>query len=398
MKKQDVVVVGGGFGGVKACLELSKHSAFRVTLVANKPFFEYYPMMYHTAAGGSKTVSSIPLGEIFKDKRINIIIDEATKLNRKDKTITLKNGQTIEYKALILSLGSITNYYNIDGIAEYSYGIKSLHDAEKLKKHLHDNLQDPIHREDRYMVIGGGPTGIEIASALPGYIKHLRKKHGVRGRGQPKVELVEAGPRLLARMPHSVSRALSRRLRKLGVKLIFQKPVQSESADTLLLGGKQITTKTVIWTAGVANNPFFKQNKFIMSDNGKVKVDQALQAWPGIFVIGDNADTEYSGMAQTALHDAVFVANNLIRHTEGEEPLKYKPKKPVHVIPVGKRWAMVAWGNLHFYGRLGWLVRKAADWIGYRDIEPWWKATNRAMSDTQLEDKCLICATKVNQA
>lgn len=396
MRKQEVVIVGGGFGGVKSALELAGHASFRVTLVADKPFFEYYPMMYHTATGGSKVVSTVPLGEIFKGKRINIIISEAKTLQRKNKTIRLKNGQKLSYNILILALGTVTNYFDIPGMAEYSFSIKSLQGAEKLKQHLHDNLMDPVHREDRYIIIGGGPTGVEIAGALPEYIKYLRKRHGVKGRSKPRIELVEAAPRLMPRMPHSVSRALAKRLRRLGVRLHFKKPVQSESADTLLLDGKPIRTKTVIWTAGIANNPFFKDNNFLLSENGRVQVDQLMQAWPGIFVIGDNADTKYTGMAQTALHDAMYVTKNLKRWAAGKQPHIYKPKRPIYITPAGKGWAVVSWGGLHFYGRIGWWLRKAADWIGYRDVEPWWKATDRLLADRLREDNCLICATKVH--
>ena len=170
MKKQEIVVVGGGFGGIKSALELSKYSYFKVTLVADKPFFEYYPMMYHTASGGSKVVSTIPLGELFAGKRIEIIIDKAIKINRGKKTLKLASGQIIDYDAIIFALGTTTNYFGIKGMDKYSFGIKSLKDAEILKTHLHKNLMDPIHREDRYVVIGGGPTGIEIAGALQHHI------------------------------------------------------------------------------------------------------------------------------------------------------------------------------------------------------------------------------------
>lgn len=396
MRKQEVVIVGGGFGGVKSALELAENPAFRVTLIADKPFFEYHPKMYHTATGGSRIVSSIPLGEVFENKRIHILIDKVVKLDRKSKTIKLESKEKIQFDALILALGTVTNYFGIPGMEEYSYSIKSLHDSEKLKAHLHDILMDPIHRTDHYIIVGGGPTGVELAGELPSYIRHLRKMHGLRGMGKPKVELVEAAPRLMPRMPESVSRALARRLRKLGVKLHFKKPVQSESADTLLLDGKPIRTKTVIWTAGIANNPFFKDNHFILSENGRVQVDQLMQAWPGIFVIGDNADTKYTGMAQTALHDAVFVTNNLKRHVAGKPPKAYKPKLPVYITPAGKKWAVVVWGKFHAYGRLGWMLRSAADWIGYRDVEPWWKATDRLIADNKSEHNCLICATKVH--
>lgn len=396
MKKREIVIVGGGFGGVKSALELAGRQEFHVTLIANKPFFEYFPMMYHTATGGSKVVSSIPLGDIFRNKRIEIIIGEADKLDRDKKTIKLKSGTKIKYDAIILALGNVTNYFGIPGLEEYSFGVKSLKDAEELKSHLHQQLTDKRAPDSRYIVIGGGPTGIEVAGALPEYIRYLMKMHGIKGKRKVHVDLVEASPRLMPRMPESVSRALAKRLRKLGVKLYFKKPVQSQSADTLLLDGKPIRSHTVIWTAGMANNPFFSKNKFILSENGKVKVDELMQAWPGVFVIGDNADTKFTGMAQTALYDAKFVTKNLKRHAEGKRPYAYKPKAPVYVTPAGRGWAIVVWGKLHFYGRLGWWLRRASDWVGYRDMEPWWKATDRLLDDARREDNCLICATKVH--
>lgn len=395
MKKQHVVVVGGGFGGVKSALELAGNPHFQVTLIANKPFFEYYPMMYHTATGGSKVVSSIPLGEIFEGKRIHIVIDTAKKLDRKNKVLKTESGSKIEYDILIMALGNVTNYFGIPGMAEYSFGIKSLHDAEKLKEHLHKQLTRNGAPDANYIIIGGGPTGVELAGALPGYIKHLMKLHGIKGKHKVHVDLVEAAPRLMPRMPESVSRSLHKRLRKLGVKIYYGKPVQAETADNLLLDGKPVRSHTVIWTAGLANNPFYKENNFIMSENGRVQVDQLLQAWPGIFVIGDNADTPYTGMAQTALHDAVYVTKNIKRHADGKRPYAYKPKKPVYITPAGNYWAVVVWGKLHFYGKLGWLLRRAADWLGYRDIEPWWKATDRLMADDKKENNCLVCATRV---
>lgn len=396
MNKREVVIVGGGFGGVKTALELAGHKSYNVTLVANKPFFEYYPMMYHTATGGSKVVSSIPLGDVFQNKKIHIVIDEAKKLNRTKKTLVLASGQKLEYDILVLALGNVTNYFGIPGMEEYSYGIKSLHDAEKLKAHLHDQLVDKREPDANYIIIGGGPTGVELAGALPSYIKYLMKRHGIKSKKKIHVDLVEAAPRLMPRMPESVSRSLARRLRRLGVKLYFGRPVQAETADTLLLDGKPVRTHTVVWTAGIANNPFYKENGFILSENGRVQVDQLMQAWPGIFVIGDNADTKYTGMAQTALHDAMYVSKNLKRHADGKSPLVYKPKTPIYITPAGKGWAVVVWGKFHVYGRLGWWLRRAADWLGYRDVEPWWKATDRLMADRLREDNCLVCATKVH--
>src|SRR5688572_18281578 len=104
------------------------------------------------------------------------------------------------------------------------------------------------------------------------------KKHGIKDR-KVHIDLVEAAPRLMPRMPHAVSRAFAKRLRKLGIKLYLHKTVQAETADALMVNGKPIRSHTVIWTAGIANNPFFKDNGFMLEQNGKVQVDTQLRAW-----------------------------------------------------------------------------------------------------------------------
>lgn len=388
--KKNVLIVGGGFSGVKAALHLCENDAYDITLLSDKHSFSYYPKFYRTATGGSKEISELPLTEIFNNKPVALKIGTAKKLDRDKRTIIAKDGTKYHYDILILALGSVTNYYGIKGMQEYSYGLKSIEEAEALKAHLHQQLIDSRKPDLNYIVVGGGPTGIELASALPAYIKRIMKFHGIRDR-KVHVDLVEAAPRLMPRMPKSVSRAIARRLRSLGIKLYLGTPVQAETAHTLLMNGKYVRSHTVIWTAGIANNPFFKDNNFTLAPNGKVQVDKLLQAWPGIFVIGDNADTPYSGMAQTALYDAHFVAENLHRHANKQRPYAYKAKRPIYVTPVGPRWAAVVWGQVQIYGWLGWVLRQAADWLGYKDVSPWWKATDLLISTNENEDNCKVC-------
>lgn len=391
MHKRKVLIVGGGFGGVKAALELSKHDAFQVTLLSDRDSFHYHPGLFHTATGGASSVSEIPLAEIFQDREGSIIIGRAKWLNRNERTITTEDGQTVHYDILILALGTITNYFGIKGLKEYSYGIKSIEEAEELKAHLHQHMIEENRPDLHYAIVGGGASGVELAGALPGYIRKIMRQHGLKDR-KVSIDLIEAAPRLMPNMPKLVSRAYARRLRHLGVKVHVHTPVQGETSTSLLMNGEAMTSETVIWTAGTANNPFFKENNFILSYNGKVQVDKLLQAWPGIYVIGDNADTPYSGMAQTAIHDALSVSENLVRHVDGKLPYAYKPKRPVYVTPVGKRWAAVLWGKFEIYGFPGWLLRKAADWLAYRDVEPWWKATQRLLDTMNEEDDCPLCA------
>lgn len=120
MAKHKIVVVGGGFGGTKAALDLSKIHKFDVTLVHNKPDFSYYPTMYETATGVSKDVAIIPLEEIFARLPINLVYDEMVDLDRKAQTITTKSGTVLTYDGLILSLGVETNYFGIEGLKEFS--------------------------------------------------------------------------------------------------------------------------------------------------------------------------------------------------------------------------------------------------------------------------------------
>lgn len=380
-----IVIVGGGFAGVKAALDLCKEPAFSVTLITKTNTFNYYPTLYKTATGGSRVISSMLLGEIFNGKAVNIVVDTATKIDRESKTLLLESGGKLTYDELILGLGVVTNYFGIEGLDEFSLSMKSIDKAEGLKEHLNAQIRDQGKPDLNYVVVGGGPTGVELAGALPHYIRHLFKKYRLPER-PIRVDLVEAQNRLLPAGPESVSRAISKRLKKLGIKVMTGMAVQGETADSIMVSGKPIASHTVIWTAGVTNNPFFKDNGFTIVAHGKVQVNEFLQAEPNIYVIGDNAATPYSGLAQTALRDAVAVSHNLIRQAHNQSPVPYKPKKPIYVYPVGEGWAAVIWGPVVFYGVLGSLLRTAADWIGYHDLEPWWLATARTLSNTIQED------------
>lgn len=389
--KQKIVVVGGGFGGVKTALDLSKDRRFEVTLISENDDFRYYPSLYHTATGGNRDVSIISLAELLDPKLVNLIKAKVTCLDRTQKHVKTQDGQEIEYDYLVLALGVVTNYFKIPGLRERAYGIKSLEDAEEFKKHLHKQIIDERKPDINYVIVGGGPTGIELAGVLGEYIRYICKEHSIKKR-TIHVDLVEASPRLVSRMPKDMSRKIARQLRRKGVKLYLNSRVEGQTAEELMVNGKPIRSHTVIWTAGVANNPFFAEQGFQLNRSGKVRVDQYLQAEPSIFVIGDNADTPYSGMAQTAIYDGEYVARSLVEivgHKRTPEP--YTAKKPIYVMPAGPDWAAVQWGRLKLYGRLGWALRRVADFIGYRDYEPFFRATKRWMSEYEREDLCPVC-------
>ncbi|HEX5796986.1 MAG TPA: FAD-dependent oxidoreductase [Candidatus Saccharimonadales bacterium] len=390
-KKHKALIVGGGFAGIKTALELSKDSRFDITLISEEKNFRYYPTLYHTATGGSKEISDIPLSEIFADDpTVSVMHDKVKAIDKKEKYVTTEQNKRYDYDVVVLALGMVTNFFGIPGLDKFAYGIKSVEDAEKLKRHLHKHIVRNKHPDLNYVVVGGGPTGVELAGVLGDYIRLICKKHGVKKRSI-HIDLVEAADRILPRSPKGVSKKVHRQLRKKGVKIYLNSAVKSQNSEELMVNDKPVRSHTVIWTAGMANSPFFTDNGFQLATNHKVRVDQFLQAEPGVYVIGDNADTAYSGMAQTALYDGVYIAHNLIRLADNEPPLPYEAKKPVYVIPAGPHWAAVEWGRFNFYGRLGWGLRRVADLLAYRDYEPWFLATKRWAAEYKEEDLCPHC-------
>lgn len=397
--KKNVLIVGGGFGGVKAALELAKQpDDFEVTLVSEHEHFRYYPELYHTATGGLRTQTSIRIRDILAGKNVTFLKAKAEKLHRESRTIETSDGQKLSYDTLILALGVVTNYFGIKGLKEYSYGIKSPEEAAEFKAELHKQLTDEHTPDKHYVIVGAGPTGIELAGALPGYIEKIMANHGIKHKAV-HIDLIEAAPRLLPRSPKSTSRAVRRQLRRLGIRLYLGQAVQGETADALTINGKPLSSHTVVWTAGMANNPFFEANKFAVDERHKVLVDEFMKAEDDIYVLGDNAATPFSGLAQTALYDAIFVTTNLRRAANGQELKRYHPKQPISIIPAGPHWAAVDWGKFHFAGKKGYVLRQAADLVAFHDLEPWWKATEQWFTEFGEQETCDICtAAETNLA
>jgi NADH dehydrogenase len=390
-KTEQVLVVGGGFAGVKAALELADDPHFSVTLLTEDVELRYYPTLYHTATGGKRANSSLPLSTILQGKTVNLVQGTAQTLDRKAKTVVTQAGTKHTYDTLILALGVVTNYFGIPGLQEYSYSIKTQSEVARFKAHLHEQLLSD-HRPDlNYVIVGAGPTGIELAGALPSYLRRIMHSHNIEHRAV-HIDLVEAAPRLLPRLPRGTARRVGQQLRKLGVRIYLGSAVQGETADELTINGKPVRSHTVVWTAGVTNHPFYKINEFVLTKRGKVAVDTYLQAEDNIFVLGDNANTPYSGLAQTALRDGIFVAENLKRRASGKTMKSYIAKQPITVIPAGPRWAAVIWGRLKLYGALGWLLREAADYVGFHDLEPWDTAAKQWLTEFSAQNDCVVCS------
>lgn len=365
-------IVGGGFAGVKAALELSKDRKNQITLITDREDFQYYPALYSSATGSSHLESWVPLGEIFADHdNVYVTIDRIVGIDAEQKKLVGASESTYDYKTLIIAIGNVTTYFGIPGLDQYSYGIKSAEEIRRLKERIYLDLGQNKKLDRNYIVVGGGPTGVELAAALGTYLKRLCKYYGIK-RKTVNVRLIEAAPRILPRSHPKLSRRVTRRLEKLGVEVQTSSAVEEQTAESLIVAGRPLASHTVIWTSGVANSPLFAAHPdiFTLAKNGKVEVDEYLKASDNIYVLGDNAATPYSGLAQTALHDAKFVARNFKRAKQGLKRSRYKAVQPASVVPVGKNWAVFEWRGLRIYGRVAALIRRAADFVGYTDILP----------------------------
>ena len=368
----NITIVGGGFGGVKAALELAKDATNAVTLITDKPDFQYYPALYGAATGRSHLESWVPLAKIFANKKnVSVQLDTIEKIDPEAKTLMSASGKSYAYETCIFALGTVTTYFGIQGLESHTFGIKSAKEIETLKQHIYDDIVQGQGVDKRYIVIGAGPTGVELTAALGTYLKQLSKDFNVK-ESNVHIELVEAAPRVLPRMSEAASVIVTRRLKKLGVNVLTDKKVESAVEDSLMVSGEAMVSDTVIWTSGVANHPFYKANEahFEFAPNGRIVVDQYMQTKNGVYVIGDNAATPFTGLAQTALHDGIFVARHLRRVAANQTLSPYKAVVPPVVVPVGERWAIFEWKKIRLSGWVASLIRRAADFIGYSDILP----------------------------
>jgi len=386
-----VVIVGGGFGGVKTALGLAKDEKLQVTLVSDRDHFLFYPALYATATGRSKRQSIIPISEMLAGSKVTFIQDTLTGLDTV-RHIAITNEHQLHYDRVVLALGVVTSYFGIEGLDKYSYSIKSAHEIYRFKRHLHDELTSEHHFDKNYIIVGAGPTGVELSAAMAHYLKRIARSHKIRQR-KVHLSIVEAAPRVLPRMSERASELVEQRLKKIGVSVMTDKKVESEDDDSIIISGKDIPSKTVVWTSGVANNPFFAEHSdlFKLAKNGRVEVDEHLKASERVYVIGDNANTPFTGLAQTAIHDAMFVTK-CIRAEAHKRPLPtYKAKKQPVVIPAGENWAIFEYGPLRLKGFPAALVLRAAGFVGYSDYFPVRKALQLFKSENVLEEECQIC-------
>ena len=365
------VIVGGGFAGVKAALELAKRKTGKITLISDKPYFLYHAALYATVVGSSPSETVIALEDIFAEHHsVSIVEDTIISLDPARNRVVGKK-VSYAYDTLVLAIGSETTFLGIPGMQARSFGIKTLEEISTFHEHLKHEMIKDHHLDKNYVIVGGGATGVELAGVIAPYIARVAREHMLR-RAKVHVTLVEAQDRLLPAHSLTASRIAKRRLEKLGVKVLLDTKVKSFNKTHIMLDDKKIPTKTVIWTAGVKNNALFGEypEYFTLAPGGRVQVNPYLEAYRDIYVLGDNADMPGSGTAPAALHMGAFLARHLVRKLRGLPLRPYRAKTAAVTIPIGKNWAYTEKYGVYIDGWLGHVARRQFELGGYRQILP----------------------------
>lgn len=380
MSKQTtkVVVVGGGFGGVKTALNLANKPGFEVQLISDNTHFEYHGALYRSAVGHSPMEVVIPLKDIFKDaKNVELVLDSAGVVDAKKKRIASLTGNVYHYDKAVFALGNTVNYFGIEGMAQNTATMHDIPSTIKLRKRLVELFKDPGQQTVRIAIVGAGASGVELAAEIPHFAAFVARKHGVKKK-RVKLILIDGAERVLPLLSPKASAKAAKRLHELGVEIHLNIRVESCEEGMICMSAGNLGADLIIWTAGSKPVNFYANNPsvFTLGRGGRVAVDDYLlaQGQEDIYVIGDNADTPYSGMAQTALYDANFVARNLQRLHNHEKPRRYRAKRPLYVVTAGQKWAVVQEGRRITSGYRGWLIRRKADlWI-FKNFQPYEQA------------------------
>lgn len=374
-----IVIIGGGFGGIHAARALVSSGAHKhasITLISNKSYFEYYPGLYRVVTGASPIEVAIPLEEMVP-KEVSISVDTVVTFDTDNKKIITEGAGSVSYDICILAIGSETAYYGIPGIADLSYGFRSVAEAVKLKNHLVSLFDEHMHpsvpeqvSHFHIVVVGGGATGVEVTGDISLFMDELSKRNNVDA-SFVTIDLIHASNRLVPQLPPKASEKIEERLRKLGINIYLNRTLLKEELETVYMKGMSLESKTVVWTAGTQPHRLLKLlTKATFSPKGKIVVDEYLKATglDGVYVIGDAVERPESGLAQGALQHGAFVGKHIAKLLANETTKPFVPDKLAFVIPVGGSWAIFNMGSFVWTGRLAYFLRHIIDFMYFKDV------------------------------
>ena len=382
-----VVVVGGGFGGLWAARAL-RDAPVRITLVDRGNHHLFQPLLYQVATAGLSAPNiAAPLRHILRrQKNVTVLLGEVDGIAPDAKQVRLADGRTLDYDHLLLASGATHAYFGHDDWAAHAPGLKTLDDALEIRRRIltafeRAEAEDDAAKREAWLtfaIVGCGPTGVEMAGTLAEIARHTL--HGEFRRADPRrarVLLLEAGPRVLASFPESLSEKAHTQLQKLGVEVRTGVPVAAIDGEGVQLGEERIAARTVLWAAGVAASPLARDLGVPLDRAGRVIVqpDLNVPGHPEIFVAGDLASLQYAGkpvpgVAPAAKQMGRHVAQAIRARLQGRAPTPFRYRDFGNLATIGRMAAVVDLHGFRFSGLLAWWFWLAAHvffLIGFRN-------------------------------
>lgn len=388
-KKNKVVIIGAGFGGLKLVKQLHNKSV-EVLLIDRNNYNNFQPLMYQVATGGLEPGSiAYPVRRIFrKYKNVRFRMAEVLEVEIDKNQISTSMGQ-IKYDYLVIASGSENNFYNFEPVKDKLLTLKSLPEALKMRNQIFQNLEraltnhsnEPLEEIMNIAIVGGGPAGIELAGALAEMKKHvLPNEFPELPLSKMSINLYQSGPELLGTMSDEASKKCLEYLKEMGVNVFLNTHVKDYKDKTIVMeDGSSFITNTVIWTAGVKGSPIKGFPDEAITSGNRISVDEynKVIGTHNIFAIGDvsaNLTTENPKglpmLAPVAQQQGTHLAKNILKNLANEpmEPFQYHNKGVMATI--GRKKAVVDLPNFKFQGGFAWFVWMVVhifSLVGFRD-------------------------------
>jgi len=372
--KPHIVIVGAGFGGLSAAKVLARTNA-EVTVIDERNYHLFQPLLYQVATAGlSPADIAAPIRAILsRQKNTRVLLGRVTGIGVSSRTVELRD-RKVPYDYLIVATGARHAYFGHDEWAAFAPGLKKIDDATRVRRKILIAFERAENEDDAqerrrlmtFVVVGGGPTGVEMAGAIAELAKvaiafDFRAIDPMASR----IILIEAGPRLLPVFPERLSEVARQSLVKLGVEVRLGARVTACNADGVALGDERIECRTIIWAAGVAASPAAEWLGVEPDRTGRVSVnaDLSLPGHPEIFVIGDTArvldqaGNPLPGIAPVAKQEGKYVARLLsARLRDRPPPAPFRYAHVGNLATIGRTSAVVDFGFLRLTGLIAWFT------------------------------------------
>lgn len=373
-----VVIVGGGFGGVALARALCRKGKYQTVMVDRNNYHQFQPLLYQVATSGMEpTAISFPLRKVFRKGRDFHFRMADVEAVEPERNLLRTSAGDLHYDYLVLAAGTDTNYFGMENVERNALPLKSVGEALALRNRVLAIMEravrttDPKERVEllNFVVVGGGPTGVELAGALAELQRRIFPKDypELNIAKSMKIYLVNASPRLLEGFSELSSARALKDLQRAGVEVVLDAKVTDYDGHMVFYNdGQQIPAKTVVWASGVIANAVEGVPAEMLGRGRRIKVDEynRMEGSENIFVIGDQClqtnDSRYPNghpqVAQVAIQQGKRVAENLLRMAEGEQPEPFSYKDKGSMATIGRNKAVAEIGGRNFGGFLAWAL------------------------------------------